>query len=102
MELNERIRELRKSKGMTQNQFADMVGVTKQTVGAWETGEFGISTDRLQRICDTFNIGMDYLLGRQYVLDSDLTEEEVRVIVGYRKLSRSQRKLVWNMLGITD
>lgn len=87
---------------MTQKRFADMVGVSKHTVGVWEKGEYGISTDSLERICNTFGVGMDYLTGRQCILDSDLTEEEVHVVAGYRKLSRTQKALVRKMLDITE
>lgn len=39
MSFSERIRELRKGKKLSQEQFAELIGVSRQAVGKWEQGE---------------------------------------------------------------
>ena len=60
-----RLKSLRDSKGMTQQQFADDFGISKGTIGMWESGaREPRKLDELQRISDYFGVSVDYLLGR--------------------------------------
>lgn len=56
-----RLKKLRESKGMTQQELADMVGVTKGAVIHWEKYGFS-SADKLQKLADCFNVSISYLL----------------------------------------
>lgn len=51
-----RIRELRKRRGLTLQQLADIVGTTAQTVQRLETANMTVSTDWLERFADAFGI----------------------------------------------
>ena len=52
----DKIRLARKIKGIeTQEEFAALVGVPRQTVSLWETGEKKPSTDSLEKIVNTLN-----------------------------------------------
>jgi transcriptional regulator with XRE-family HTH domain len=46
----ENVKTERKKLGLTQEKFAKHVGTTKQTVGNWETGRFGISDELMSRL----------------------------------------------------
>ena len=60
-----RLKELRESKGMTQRDFAAEFGVSKGTVGMWESGaREPRAIDEINRIADYFGVSTDYLLGR--------------------------------------
>ena len=59
-----RISELRKQRGITQVRFAEAFGISKGTIGMWETGKREPSTDTLKKIADYFDVTVDYLLGR--------------------------------------
>lgn len=60
-----RLKALRESKGMTQRDFAADFGISKGTVGMWESGAREPKTiDELNRIADYFEVSSDYLLGR--------------------------------------
>ncbi len=60
-----RLKALREGKGMTQRDFATDFGVSKGTVGMWESGAREPRTlDELNRIADYFGVSSDYLLGR--------------------------------------
>lgn len=58
-----RLKELRKEKGLTQQGLADIVGVTKRTIIAWENGERDIKSDKAQILADYFGVSVAYLLG---------------------------------------
>ena len=60
-----RLKALRESRGMTQRDFATDFGVSKGTVGMWESGAREPRTiDEINRIADYFGVSSDYLLGR--------------------------------------
>ena len=63
MTLGQRIKHLRKAKGMTQQELADELGVTKGTVSTWETDTRNPGFDILKKMCDLFDRRMDYILG---------------------------------------
>ena len=61
--LNERIKELRISRGMSQVEIAEKLGVSKQSVSNWENDNIQPSIDMLIKISHLFSVSTDYLLG---------------------------------------
>lgn len=59
-----RLKELRKANGYTIEQFADMVGISKSTLGYYENDKRMPDIEILARIADTLNVNADYLIGR--------------------------------------
>lgn len=59
-----RLKELRKTNGYTIEQFADMVGISKSTLGYYENDKRMPDIEILARIADTLNVNADYLIGR--------------------------------------
>lgn len=62
--LSDRIKQLRKSAGMTQEQFGKTFGMVKSTVSLYESGKSTPNDEIKQKICEYFDISFDYLLGR--------------------------------------
>ena len=62
MSVAENISMLRKRNGITQEQLADELGVSRQAVSKWETGEAFPETDKLIALCDKFGVNCDALL----------------------------------------
>lgn len=78
--LNERIRELRNSRGISQIQLANKLGVTKQSVSNWENDNILPSIEMLVKIANFFEVSTDYLLGldKKRTLDvENLTEIQI-------------------------
>lgn len=76
----ERIKELRTSLGLNQIEFGRNLPVSKQSVSNWENGNILPSIDMLVKICNTYNVSADYLLGieQERKLDtSNLTAEQI-------------------------
>lgn len=54
--MNERIKELRKTLGFTQQEFADKIGVKRNTVATYEMGRSVPSDSAISLICREFNV----------------------------------------------
>ncbi|MBQ5970633.1 MAG: helix-turn-helix domain-containing protein [Oscillospiraceae bacterium] len=63
MESKEILKQLRESHGLTQEQLAARVHVTRQAVSRWETGETRPDTDTLKLLSKEFDVSINTLLG---------------------------------------
>lgn len=61
MAIGERIKELRKAKGLTQQVFADRLGLKRNTVGGYEIGTVAPSDRTISDICREFNVNETWL-----------------------------------------
>lgn len=61
---NERLKSLRISTNMTQNEFAKMFNITKRSLQYYESGDREPKLDKLIEIADYFDVSLDYLVGR--------------------------------------
>lgn len=59
----ERLKALRTEKGLTQVELAEKLGVSKGTVGMWETGKRMPSFETVDEMTSIFDKRMDYILG---------------------------------------
>ena len=76
--IGERLKELRKRNSYTQVTLADNLGVSKGTVAMWETDKRMPDFDKLNELCDLFDVRLDYLTGRSDDASSPkLTEEDI-------------------------
>ena len=66
--LDIRIATLRKEKGLSQEELADILNTSRQAISKWERGEAYPDIDNLKDIATYFNVSIDYLLG--YDLES--------------------------------
>ena len=57
-------KELRISRGMTQIETAEKLGISRSTIGMYETGAREPDFETLEKIADFFHVNVDYLLGR--------------------------------------
>ena len=62
MILADRIVELRKKKGWSQEELAEMIDVTRQSVSKWESGQSLPDLDKILKLADIFGVSTDYLL----------------------------------------
>ena len=63
MELGKQIHELRKKANLSQEQLAEKVGVSRQTISKWELGEIAPDIKQAQILSQIFNISLDELTG---------------------------------------
>ena len=60
--IGERIKLLRKSAKMTQDEFGSKFGIVKSTVSLYENGKSTPNDEIKKKICEYFSVSMDYLL----------------------------------------
>ena len=63
MELGKQIYELRKKANLSQEQLAEQVGVSRQTISKWELGETAPDIKQAQILSQIFNVSLDELTG---------------------------------------
>lgn len=66
MKLSEKLRKLRKEKGLSQEEFANQINVSRQSVSKWENEEAKPDVDKIKEIVKKFNINYDYLLNDEF------------------------------------
>ncbi len=59
----ERLRELRKEKGLSQDEFAKMLGTSKQILSRYELGQRSPKIEQVSKYAEKLKVSVDYLLG---------------------------------------
>lgn len=57
------LKDLRKKAGLTQDELAKKIGISKRTLAYWEKGESNIKPEKAKLLADYFNVQVPYLLG---------------------------------------
>lgn len=76
MEFNEKLQELRKQRGLTQEQLAEQLYVSRAAVSKWESGRGYPNIDSLKEISKYFEVSLDELLSSEEILT--VAEEDNR------------------------
>ena len=91
MEFNEKLQELRKARGLTQEELAEALFVSRTAISKWESGRGYPSIDSLKQIANYFSISIDELLSGERLIT--IAENE----------NRTNLKNMGNMLfGVVD
>jgi len=65
MDFKDRLKELRKAKGLSQAVLAERLGMSKSTIGMYETGDIKPSVDVIEALAEFFNVNKGYLMGEE-------------------------------------
>lgn len=66
-----RLRSLRKNKQKTQQEIADLLGITRSAYNTYEKGSRNPTHDKLNFLADYYETTVDYLLGRDEIVTPD-------------------------------
>ncbi len=102
--LGKRIKELRKERGLTQQQLGDNINVTKVSICCYEKGTRSPTLQTLIDLAEFFGVEITYFLGMDHyvVADSDtsyqipMSAEEIQFIMEIRKNDRLHQQLIEN------
>lgn len=89
MTLGDKLSKLRKENNFTQEQLADVLGVSRQAISKWESNITYPETDKLIRMSELFNCSLDYLLKEAEETDSKNQSNEE--ILFFRKRLRERK-----------
>lgn len=95
MNLGERLFELRKSKSLTQDEVAEKLNVTRQTVSKWETNQSTPDFDKIVPISELFEIGVEELItGKIKEEKQEQTEEQKENVITKQEAKEKSAKVV--------
>lgn len=81
--MNERLKKLRKELDLTQQAFADKIGVKRNTVATYEVGKSNPSDAAVSLICKTFNVNEQWLRDGTGEMFIELTrDEQIAAFIG--------------------
>ena len=80
MEFNEKLQELRKSKGLTQEELAEAIFVSRTAVSKWESGRGYPNIDSLKELSRFFGVTIDELICPDEIITA--AEDEKKALIG--------------------
>ena len=109
--MNERIKQLRKVLGLTQQEFAERVGIKRNAVANYETGRNEPIGSVVNLICNEYNVNPDWLRDGtgemfidpatfsldEYAQANKLTKTEISIIRGFMELDPATRQAIYNI-----
>lgn len=101
MTIGERIKQVRKSKDLTQQKFADSLGMKQNTVATYEMGRTNPSDPAIKSICREFGVNEEWLrtgVGEMFVPASD---SPLDALADEKKLSQNERLLLERFLNLS-
>ena len=90
MNLHEKILYLRKNAGLSQEALAERLGVSRQAVSKWETGDATPELSKLAALAKEFNVTTDWLLS-----EDEVYEQPSKPETGFGFFKRIFRKYGW-------
>lgn len=92
MKFGDNLNILRKSKKMSQEKLAEKVGVSRQSISKWETGEAYPEMNNILRLCQVFGCGINHLVNEN-LIDLDSLDEEIKMkVVKFKKEKQQKMK----------
>lgn len=91
MEFNEKLQQIRKQKGLTQEQLAEQLFVSRTAVSKWESGKGYPNIESLKCLSKLFSVSIDELLSGEELLTLAETENQTNL-----------RKVYGFILGVVD
>lgn len=93
---SEKLKQLRKTNGISQEQLAEKAGVSRQTISKWESGEVLPDTENALLLSKIFGVSLDYLLkDEESPKDPDTEKEKPK-----KKASKKVFALCFVLLGV--
>jgi len=100
MKFGDNLRQIRKSKKMSQEQLAEKVNVTRQSVSKWENGESYPEMNNILELCKIFNCKLNDLVHTDMKDISSLDEEIVMNVVKFNEKKQKEVKTLSNVISL--
>lgn len=102
MDFNNRLYQLRKQKGLSQEELANRLNVSRQTVSKWEVGDSTPDVEKLIAISDLFDVSLDKLvMGKEdEPQNPTTTKSELVTVLNEKVLTSNNKKKAKSVLKI--
>lgn len=90
MSLGEKLLKLRKKKGLSQEEVADILHVTRQTVSKWETDQSMPDFDKVVPICNLYEISTEELFHNEVSTSREVEEVSIENTSTYQNYNRKK------------
>ena len=100
MKFGENLRIIRKSKKMSQEQLAEKMNVSRQSVSKWENSEAYPEMNNILQLCKIFNCKMNDLVHTDMSDISSLDEQIIMNVVKFNEKKQTQVKALSNVIGL--
>ncbi|NLK94205.1 MAG: helix-turn-helix transcriptional regulator [Clostridiales bacterium] len=100
MTLGEKISKLRKENNYTQEQLAEILGISRQAISKWESDVTYPETDKLLRMSDLFNCSLDYLLKNTIKSDTKTEDKQTNDANYFLRITLGERKSKKTICGL--
>ncbi len=107
MKFEEKLIQLRKARGMTQEQLAEQLGVSRQAVSRWESGDSTPDMLNISGLCQCFGVSADYLINDNYASDEDIPvvqkkNEELTAVKGKSKKNHLVSAICFSIAALSN
>lgn len=98
--MNERIKKLRKVLGLTQQEFADKIGMKRNTIANYETDRNEPSNSVISLICKTFNVSEDWLRKGEGEMFNPVVSAALEALARERSMTYSDYTIIEKFLNL--
>ncbi len=95
MKFNERLLDLRKKNGWSQEELGDKLDVSRQTISKWEAGQTTPELEKLKNLAKLFEISVDELINEENLEESKIEKDDVS---NTEKISKTKKSKIKTLL----
>lgn len=96
----EQLKQLRATKGLTQSEMADLLGITQPAYNRYESGKRKLDPDTLSKLADYFEVSIDQLLGKQLMAFSTLGSLVANEVETFKPVRIQRLPLLGNIAAV--
>ena len=104
--MKNRLRDLRKNRRLTQEEFGEIISVTQQNISKYENDVYEMPIDVLVKVSKYFNVSIEYLLGLTeikrdiagQVVVNKTVDEYYDLVEAFKTLGDEDQELIWSII----
>lgn len=104
MDVSEKILQLRKANGFTQEELAEKLNVSRQSVSKWESGQSVPELEKLVALSEIFQVSTNHLLKPseldQLSIKTEMLEKQQQELAAENRKRREKQFCIWSCVGI--
>lgn len=97
-ELGKRIKELRKSRSLKQDDLAEILNLSRGQISNLENGRRSLNLSQLEKLCNFFKVDMDYFGIQPDAEESIMLLERAKLIFESENVSEKEKEELYNQL----